>query len=64
MRMMISIAENGFVVDVEDKDNSHYYFVAISIEDVTEIVQSILEDETGRLNLQELAFNQIRSDDK
>ena len=63
MRMTIDIAENGFVVDVEDSDNSHYYFVAISIEDVTDIVQSILEDETGRLNLQDLAFNQVPRND-
>lgn len=63
MRLVINIAENGFVVDVEDDDGSRYYFVAISIEDVTDIVRSILEDETGRLNLQELAYNQIPRDD-
>ena len=59
MRLTIDIAENGFVVDVEDDDGSHYYFVAISNEDVTDIVQSILEDESGRLNLQELAYNHV-----
>lgn len=63
MRLTIDIAENGFVVDVEDDDSSHYYFVAISIEDVTDIVRSILEDETGRLNLQELAYNHIPRND-
>lgn len=64
MRLTVDIAENGFVIDVEDRDDSHYYFVAISIEDVTDIVRSILEDETGRLNLQELAFKPVPADGK
>jgi hypothetical protein len=61
MRLSINIAENGFVVDVDDND-CHYYFVAVSIEEVTDIVRSILEDETGRLNLQDLAFQHIPRD--
>ena len=64
MRLTVDIAENGFVIDVEDRDDSHYYFVAISIEDVTDIVRSILEDETGRLNLQELSFKHVPADGK
>lgn len=62
MRLTVDIAENGFVIDVEDSDSSHYYFVALSIEDVTEVVRSILEDETGRLNLQDIAFKHIPAD--
>lgn len=62
MHLKINIAENGFVVDVADSDDSHYYFVAVSIDDVVDIVRSILEDETGSLNLQELAFSQVKTD--
>lgn len=62
MRLTVDIAENGFVIDVEDSDNSHYYFVALSIEEVTDVVRSILEDETGRLNLQDIAFKHIPAD--
>lgn len=62
MYLKINLAENGFVVDVADHDDSHYYFVAVSIDDVVDIVRSILEDETGSLNLQELAFSQVKTD--
>lgn len=59
MKLTINTAENGYIVDVHDYDDSHYYFVAVDIDDVTKLIVCLLEDETGKLDLQEIVYKKL-----
>lgn len=62
MKITITDAENGFVVAVQENEDSTYYFVAIDIEDVCAIVQNILVEPANVLDMTSLAFDAVRSD--
>jgi hypothetical protein len=62
MKLIITTAENGFVVDVEDQDYSHYYFVALDVADVCGIIESLLVDTNDCLDMTNLAFESVPSD--
>lgn len=62
MKITITDAENGFVVAVQENEDSTYYFVAIDIEDVCAIVQNILVEPANVLDMTSLAFDAVPSD--
>lgn len=62
MKLSITPAENGFVVDVEESENSHYYFVALDVADVCGIIENILIDTKDQLNMTNIAFEAVPSD--
>jgi hypothetical protein len=62
MKLTITTAENGFVVDVEEREESHYYFVALDVTDVCNIIENILVDTKDQLDLSNLAFEAVASD--
>jgi hypothetical protein len=63
MQITISLADNGFIVGVEDPQDIHAYFVALDIIDVINIVGSLLADATSTtFDLSELAFTQVPND--
>jgi hypothetical protein len=62
MKITITTAENGFVVDVEDREDSHYYFVALDVADVCSIIENILTDPSDVLDMTNLAFEAVPSD--
>ena len=62
MKITITDAENGFVVAVNDTDDSVYYFVALDVEDVCSIVQNILVEPADVLDMTNLAFEAVPSD--
>lgn len=62
MKLTITTAENGFVVDVEEQEHSHYYFVALDIADVCGIVENVLTDPSDVLDMTNIAFEAVPSD--
>jgi hypothetical protein len=62
MKLTITTAENGFVVDVEDREDSHYYFVALDVADVCGIIENILTEPNDVLDMTNLAFEAVPSD--
>jgi len=62
MKITITDAENGFVVSVQDTDDSTYYFVALDVEDVCSIVQNILVEPTDVLDMTNVAFEAVARD--
>ena len=62
MRLTITDAENGFVVAVEDTEDSTYYFVALDVDDVCGIVQNILVEPRDVLDISNIAFEAVASD--
>lgn len=62
MKLTITTAENGFVVDVEEPAESHYYFVALDVADVCGIIENILVDTKDQLDMTNLAFEAVPSD--
>ena len=62
MKITITDAENGFVVAVQENEDSTYYFVAIDIEDVCAIVQNILVEPSNVLDMTNVAFDAVPSD--
>jgi hypothetical protein len=62
MKITITDAENGFVVAVEESEDSFFYFVALDIEDVCSIVQNILVEPANVLDMTNIAFEAVRSD--
>ena len=62
MKITINDAENGFVVAVEESQDSLFYFVALDVEDVCSIVQNILVDPADILDMTNVAFEAVRSD--
>jgi hypothetical protein len=63
MQITISLADNGFIVEVEDPQNVHSYFVALDIIDVVGIIGDLLADATSTtFDLSDLAFNQVPND--
>lgn len=62
MKLTITTAENGFVVDVEDREHIHYYFVALDVADVCSIIENILVDTNDQLDMSNLAFEAVPSD--
>ena len=62
MKLTITPAENGFVVDVEDQEFVHYYFVALDVADVCSIIENILVDTNDQLDMSNLAFEAVPSD--
>lgn len=61
MQLTITTAENGFVVDVDEGDDIHYYFVALDVQDVCSIIENILVDNAG-MDMSHLAFEAVQSD--
>lgn len=61
MKLTITDAENGFVVAVHDEDNT-FYFVALDVEDVCDIVQNILVEPADVLDMTSVAFEAVPSD--
>tara|TARA_R110000822_G_C14998347_1_gene460484 strand:+ start:406 stop:597 length:192 start_codon:yes stop_codon:yes gene_type:complete len=62
MKLTITDAENGFVVEVQDHNESSYFFVALDVEDVCGIVQNILIDPANVLDMTNIAFEAVPSD--
>jgi len=62
MKITITDAENGFVVDVQDTEDSHYYFVALDVEDVCAIVQNLLVEPNNTLDMTNVAFEAVPRD--
>ena len=62
MRLTITTAENGFVVDVEEPEDCHYYFVALDVADVCSIVENILVDTKDQLDMTHIAYEAVPSD--
>jgi hypothetical protein len=62
MKLTITDAENGFVVAVEDSEDSTFYFVAMDVEDVVAIVQNILVDPANTLDMTNVAFEAVPRD--
>jgi hypothetical protein len=62
MKITITDAENGFVVAVQENEDSTYYFVALDIDDVCGIVQNILVEPNDVLDMTNVAFEAVPSD--
>lgn len=62
MKLIITDAENGFVVAVEENEDSTFYFVALDVDDVCGIVQNILIDPANMLDMTNIAFEAVPSD--
>jgi len=62
MKITITDAENGFVVAVQDTEDSIYYFVALDVDDVCGIVANILVDTKDQLDMSNIAFEAVPSD--
>lgn len=62
MKITITDAENGFVVAVDDTEDSTYYFVALDIEDVCSVVQNVLVEPKNTLDMTSVAFEAVPSD--
>ena len=62
MKITITDAENGFVVSVQDTDDSTYFFVALDVEDVCAIVQNILVEPADVLDMTNVAFEAVERD--
>jgi hypothetical protein len=62
MKITITDAENGFVVAVEENEDSTFYFVALDVDDVCGIVQNILIDPANMLDMTNIAFEAVPSD--
>ena len=62
MRVTISTAENGFVVGVEERQDQHYYFVALDVADVCGIIENILVDTKDQLDMTNIAFEAVPRD--
>ena len=62
MKLTITDAENGFVVAVEENEDSTFYFVALDVDDVCSIVQNILIDPANMLDMTNIAFEAVPSD--
>ena len=62
MKLTITDAENGFVVAVEEGKDNFFYFVALDVADVCDIVQNILVDPSDMLDMSNLAFEAVPSD--
>lgn len=62
MKLTITDAENGFVVEVEDTEFSRFYFVALDVEDVVGIIQNILVNPSNTLDMTNVAFEAVPRD--
>ena len=63
MRIAINLADNGFIIDVEEPKNEHCYFIAIDIDDVVSIVADLLAEATANtFDMSDLAYNQVPND--
>lgn len=63
MRIAINLADNGFIIDVEEPQNEHCYFIAIDIDDVVSIVADLLAEATANtFDMSDLAYNQVPND--
>jgi hypothetical protein len=62
MKITITDAENGFVVAVQDTEDSIYYFVALDVDDVCGIVANILVEPKDVLDMTSVAFEAVPSD--
>ena len=63
MRLAINLADNGYIIDVEEPENEHCYFIAIDIDDVLSIVGDLLAEATvNTFDMSDLAYNQVPND--
>jgi hypothetical protein len=62
MKLTVTDAENGFVVAVQDTEDSIYYFVALDVADVCGIIENILVDTKDQLDMTNIAFEAVPSD--
>lgn len=63
MRIAINLADNGFIIDVEEPQDEHCYFIAIDIDDVVSIVADLLAEATANtFDMSDLAYNQVPND--
>lgn len=62
MKLTITSAENGFVVDVEEQQDVHFYFVALDVNDVCSIVEGVLIDPADQLDITNVAFEAVPRD--
>lgn len=58
MKLTIEFAENGFVVGVCE-NSYNYFFVALSVDEVSDIVRDILSAEQNSLDISNIAFNRV-----
>jgi len=62
MKITITNAENGFVVAVQENEDSTYYFVALDVDDVCAIVQNILVEPSDVFDMTNVAFESVPRD--
>lgn len=58
MKLTVEFAENGFVVAVCE-NSYNYFFVALSVDEVSDIVRDILSAEQNSLDISNIAFNRV-----
>jgi hypothetical protein len=62
MTLTITSAENGYVVTYED-DQGEYYFVALDITDVCEVVKNLLEvDAHSTVDMSPIVYSTVPND--
>lgn len=60
MSIIISPAENGYVVENRLNDDERYYFVALDINDACSIVHMLLEEDAYQnADMTSVAFEQV-----
>lgn len=60
--LTITPAENGYVVTYEDEEDE-YYFVALDITDVCEIVKDLLNIKShAKVDMSPIVYNQVPND--
>lgn len=63
MQVTINVVENGYVMVVNDEDQSNC-FIAFDLEHLTDLLHGVLGDLNERLDLTGLAFDQVKPDVK
>jgi hypothetical protein len=61
MTIIISDAENGFVVNVKESNDLSYYYVAIDVADVCAIIEAVLAN-PDPIDLGHLAYEAVPRD--
>ena len=63
MILTIKPAENGYVVVYDGDENEQYFFVAIDIDDVREIVTSLLQiEKQSSVDMSPILYSQMPND--
>jgi hypothetical protein len=61
MNIIVTNAENGFVVNVKESDDLSYYYVALDVGDVCAIIETVLTN-PDPIDLGHLAYEAVPRD--